>query len=214
MDGGIICPSVPDAHTVPAARVCEYLCRNIAGSEISPIAMTVAPTMPVVAASNAPTKTTEIPSPPGIGPNNCAIVTNRSSAMRERCNMMPMKTNSGMAISVSRSTSQYRLRKLVTPALNHCTGPPCEKYASMSPAKIHPHSAANPIVKIAEPGRENATGNPELKAPTIRRKSTARNRSSIITPQRPRFLRHCLSHDPQTTWARLEDRRRFPGNNS
>ena len=124
MEGGIICPSVPDAQTVPVARVWEYLCRSIAGREIKPIAITVAPTMPVVAASNAPTNTTEIPSPPGIGPNNCAIVTNRSSAIRERCSMIPMNTNSGIAISVSRSTSQYRLRKLVTPALNHWTGPP------------------------------------------------------------------------------------------
>ena len=40
------------------------------GKEISPIAITVAPTIPVVAANSAPTKITEIPSPPGIGPNN------------------------------------------------------------------------------------------------------------------------------------------------
>ena len=34
------------------------------------MAITVAPTIPVVAASSAPTKITEIPNPPGIGPNN------------------------------------------------------------------------------------------------------------------------------------------------
>ncbi len=60
----------------------------------------------VVAASSAPTKTTEIPRPPGMGPNSCAIATRRSSAIFERCNMMPMNTNSGIAISVSLSTSQ------------------------------------------------------------------------------------------------------------
>ncbi len=70
------------------------------------MATTVAPTMPVVAASRAPTKTTEMPRPPGIGPNSCAMVTSRSSAIFERCSMMPMKMNSGMAMSVSRSTSQ------------------------------------------------------------------------------------------------------------
>jgi hypothetical protein len=70
------------------------------------MATTVAPTMPVVAASSAPTNTTEMPRPPGTGPNNCAMVTSRSSAIFERCSMMPMNMNSGMAISVSRSTSQ------------------------------------------------------------------------------------------------------------
>ena len=63
--------------------------RSIAGSEMSPIAMTVAPTMPVVAASRAPTKTTEMPSPPGTGPKSWAIVTSRSSAILERWSMMP-----------------------------------------------------------------------------------------------------------------------------
>ena len=45
-----------------------------------------------------------------MGPNSCAIATSRSSAIRERCSMMPMKMNSGIAISVSRSTTQYKLR--------------------------------------------------------------------------------------------------------
>ena len=70
------------------------------------MAITVAPTMPVVAARRAPTITTEIPRPPGIGPKSCAMVTSRSSAIFERSSMIPMKMNSGMAISVSRSASQ------------------------------------------------------------------------------------------------------------
>ena len=119
----MICPKVPEAQMVPQANELEYRLRIIAGSEIRPMAMTVAPTMPVVAASRAPTNTTEMPRPPGIGPNNWAMVTSKSSAILERCNMIPMNTNKGMAISVSRSTSQYRLRKLVTPALNHSVGP-------------------------------------------------------------------------------------------
>ena len=76
------------------------------GKEISPIAITVAPTIPVVAASNAPTKITEIPSPPGIGPNSCPIVTKRSSAIFDFCNIIPIKMNNGIAIKVSVSTSQ------------------------------------------------------------------------------------------------------------
>ena len=37
--------------------------------------------MPVVAASKAPTKITDMPRPPGIGPKSCPIVTNKSSAI-------------------------------------------------------------------------------------------------------------------------------------
>ena len=70
------------------------------------MATTVAPTMPVVAASSAPTKTTEMPRPPGMAPKSWAMVTSRSSAILERCSMMPMKMKSGIAMSVSRSTSQ------------------------------------------------------------------------------------------------------------
>ena len=46
------------------------LFRNIAGREIRPIATTVAPTIPVVAANRAPTNTTDIPKPPRIGPKS------------------------------------------------------------------------------------------------------------------------------------------------
>ena len=66
---------------VPVARAGEYLFLSITGKDISPIATTVAPTIPVVAARRAPTNTTEIPSPPGTGPNKLAIVTNKSSAI-------------------------------------------------------------------------------------------------------------------------------------
>ena len=59
-----------DAATVGKVKGVEYLFLNIAGREIKPIATTVAPTIPVVAASKAPTKTTDIPKPPLTGPNN------------------------------------------------------------------------------------------------------------------------------------------------
>ena len=94
---------------------------------MSPIAITVAPTMPVVAARRAPTKTTEMPSPPGIGPKSWAIATSRSSAIRDRCSMIPMNMKRGIAMRVSRSTSQYRLRKFVTPAVSQSIGPPWAK---------------------------------------------------------------------------------------
>ena len=75
--------------------------------------------MPVVAANNAPTKITEIPNPPGIGPNNCPILINRSSAIFDFSSIIPIKINRGIAINVSLSTSQYTPRKFVIPALSH-----------------------------------------------------------------------------------------------
>ena len=69
-EGGIICPNVPEAVIIPVANVLLYLAFSIEGKDIRPMAITVAPTMPVVAANNPPTKTTEIPNPPGILPNN------------------------------------------------------------------------------------------------------------------------------------------------
>ncbi len=70
------------------------------------MAITVAPTIPVVAASNPPTRTTEIPSPPGALPKSFPIVISRSSAILERCNINPIKIKSGIAINVSLSLSQ------------------------------------------------------------------------------------------------------------
>ena len=91
----------------------SFLDRHMVDDEGDPMQLlrncnvtTVAPTIPVVAARSAPTKTTEMPRPPGTGPKSCAMVTRRSSAILERWSMMPMKMNSGMAISVSLSTSQ------------------------------------------------------------------------------------------------------------
>ena len=127
IEGGIICPKVPDAAIVPVARGAEYLFRSIAGKDINPIATTVAPTIPVVAANNAPTNTTEIPSPPLTGPKSWAIVTRRSSAILDLWSIRPMKINKGIAIRVSLSTSQYTPLRLVTPADNHSDGPPEKK---------------------------------------------------------------------------------------
>ena len=93
--------------------------------------------------------------------------------------MIPMNTKSGIAMRVSRSTSQYRLRKLVTPALSHSTGPPCAKYAPVSPAKSQPQSAAIAMAAIAEPGSAKPTGKPDMRAPTMRTISRARKTSSM-----------------------------------
>ena len=61
----------------------------------------VAPTTPLAAASSTPTITTAMPSPPGSAPNRRPMVSSRSSAMRERSSITPMKMNSGIASSTS-----------------------------------------------------------------------------------------------------------------
>ena len=93
----MICPSVPVAQSVPQASEGLYPAFIIVGKESMPIVTTVAPTMPVLAASNMPTMTTEIPRPPGNFPNTIAIFLSKSSAMRLRSNIVPMNTNSGTA---------------------------------------------------------------------------------------------------------------------
>ena len=68
------------------------------GKLIIPIVMTVAPTMPVEAASIPPTMTTDIAKPPLSLPNSIAIVSNSRSAKPDFSSIIPIKTNSGTAI--------------------------------------------------------------------------------------------------------------------
>jgi hypothetical protein len=62
---------------------------------------TVAPTMPVEAASRVPTTITETPRPPRMAPNSWPMVSSRAPAMFERSSMTPMKMNRGTATSTS-----------------------------------------------------------------------------------------------------------------
>ena len=71
------------------------------GRQSTPIVTTVAPTMPVLAASSVPTITTENARPPRIPPNSSPSVSRRSSAIFVRSSTSPMNTNSGTATSVS-----------------------------------------------------------------------------------------------------------------
>jgi hypothetical protein len=61
---------------------------------------TVAPTMPVLAASSAPTTHTEIARPPRRVPNSRDMDSSRSSATRDFSSITPMNTNSGTASMV------------------------------------------------------------------------------------------------------------------
>ena len=62
------------------------------------MATTLAPTTPVDAASNAPTRMVEIARPPGRPPNSRPMDVSSCSASLVRCSTTPMKINSGTAI--------------------------------------------------------------------------------------------------------------------
>ena len=116
------------------------------GNEISPIVTTVAPTMPVLAANNMPTITTDNAKPPGMPRINKAMLCNRVSAILDFSSNTPIITNSGTAIKVM-----------------FCIMP--NKREGM--AKIKPESntpwlmpkAANPK---AVPAKVKATGKPNI----------------------------------------------------
>ena len=101
IDGGIICPSVPDAEMTPVANCGEYLFRSMVGNDSSPIVTTVAPTIPVEAARKAPTTTTDTARPPGRPPKTRAMDVSRSFAIFDFSSVIPIRTNIRMARSVS-----------------------------------------------------------------------------------------------------------------
>jgi len=85
---------------VPEASNGEYLRLSMVGSAIIPMVTTVAPTMPVVAASSAPTMTTDTAKPPRIFPNKRPMVSNKSSARPDLSSVTPIKINKGTASKV------------------------------------------------------------------------------------------------------------------
>ena len=109
---------------------------------------TVAPTMPVDAASNMPTMETEMPRPPRRVPNNRPMFSNSSSATLERSNITPMKTKSGTAMSTS----------LVMVPKMRC---------GMAPKKVCgskiPNAQPSRPKNSPTPAREKATGNPMIR---------------------------------------------------
>ncbi len=126
---------------------------------------TVAPTMPVLAASSMPTSVTEMPRPPRSVPNKELRVSSNSSAMRARSSVIPMNTNKGTATSVS---------LVMMP--NTRLGSPDRKAASKPPPRTPP--SAN---KRAVPPRENATGKPASSSSTTATNSS-RATHSIVSP--------------------------------
>ena len=127
---------------------------------------TVAPTMPVLAASSMPTSVTEMPRPPPRLPNSRLKVSSSRSAIRARSSVTPMNTNSGTASSVALlMMPKIRLGKPVSSAsLNTPAAMP-------SPAKI---SAVPPSV--------NATGKPASSSTMTLRNSKPASHSIIAPP--------------------------------
>ena len=116
----------------------------MAGKEIKPMAMTVAPTIPVLAARRAPTMTTDRPNPLFIRPKSFAIEVNRSSATFDFSMMTPMKMKSGTAIKVALVMTPYKRFGMVS-----------KRYKSKPPNK------ETMAAKIREtPAKVKATGNP------------------------------------------------------
>ena len=117
------------------------------GNEISPMEITAAATTPVVAASNAPTKTTATAKPPRTGPNTWATVSSRSSAMRLRSKIIPIKVKNGMASSVSLD---------MMPTTRN--GSAWNNTSGNRPISIPRKPNARPVA-----ANENATGKPMIK---------------------------------------------------
>ena len=74
------------------------------GSEITPMAITLAATVPVMAPRMAPTMMTAKPRPPGRLPNSWPVPSSRSSARPQRSRMAPMKVKNGIDSSSSLET--------------------------------------------------------------------------------------------------------------
>src|SRR5690625_2665056 len=117
------------------------------GNEINPIDITEADITPVVAANMAPTRTTAIAKPPRIGPNNCPMVSSKSSAIPDRSNTNPIKVKKGTANKVSLEIMPYiRWGKAWNKA-----------------GCIKPNSMATKPYKIPTAASVNATGKPNNK---------------------------------------------------
>ena len=124
---------------------------------------TVAPTMPVEAARNAPTMTMDTARPPGSGPNTRAIEVSRSSAIRERSSVMPIMTNISTASSVSmdwpaitRSLIRFTMKEILRSIA--CSQPPGNTGSSMRGKSGYRNTE---IASRATPSATNAANSAE-----------------------------------------------------
>ena len=122
---------------------------------------TVAPTIPVEAASSMPTSVTDRPRPPGRRPNSSPMVSSSCSESLERSSITPMKTNSGTATSTS-----------LTMTPNQRDGRLASRCRSKAPSATPSSANANAV-----PASENATGKPAISTPQVAANRARLNRS-------------------------------------
>src|SRR5215207_1757536 len=114
------------------------------GSEITPMAMTDAATVPVMAPRMAPTITTAKARPPGILPKSWPVPSRRSSARPQRSRIAPMKVKNGIASSSSLETMPKKRK-----------GNACRKFGSKCWVAMPSMPKKRPTA-----ASENATGKP------------------------------------------------------
>ena len=170
------------------------------GMAIKPMEITEAATTPVVAANKAPTNTTAIPTPPRRGPKTCPTVSSKSSAMRLRSRMMPIKVKKGMAKSVS-FCMMPKTRK----------GKAWNRLEGNKPSSIPMKPKNKPVA-----AKENATGKPTNKntsKPVNMMGTKLLVTNSImmrLLPDGLFLVRQCPGPAAQLHWAHCGPGRRGP----
>ena len=143
------------------------------GNANNPIVTTVAPTMPVLAASNMPTIITAMPNPPLMPRMTSSMVCSRFSAILDFSSITPIKINSGTAINIS---------LLIMPKIR--LGMLCKKAMSNAPKALAMRANNRDV-----PARVSATGKPINKAIKITANKTKANHSIRACPQGDHSLR-------------------------
>ena len=156
--------------------------------QADPMVTTVAPTIPVEAASSAPTRHTEYPNPPRTGPNSAPIVLSKSSAIFERSSVTPMNMNSGTAISTS-------LRMIE----NIRCGNALRKDASKTPAPVAMNANSS-----EPPAKLNATGKPNSISAITHTNSKAHRTAGIRINSMPTRPCSGLQLNPEPTESRWQ----------
>ena len=154
---------------------------------------TVAPTIPVEAASSIPTIVTDRPSPPGRRPNSRPRVSSSCSDSLERSSITPMKMKSGTATRTS-----------LTMTPNQREGRPASRCRSKAPSAAPSSAKANAV-----PASENATGKPSKRTPQVVANSARLRTSAACTAQSA--VRLVLMHRCANSAMAHSDQEAAPG---
>jgi hypothetical protein len=147
----MICPRVPVEATNPVEKLFSYPWLIKIGKDIKPIVTTVAPTMPVLAASKAPTIIIDTDNPPLIPLKAFAIFSSIFAAIPDFSRIVPIKINRGTASNVT----LFIIPKILIGILLKIVG-----------SKISKGMQINANI-IDTPARVSATGKPNNNAAQI-----------------------------------------------